>query len=68
MKHFLELMAGFIAVRQPGRRPNVARDKVLVAFGNDAAGTSPITGGSFGNGIADFHEVFVPTGPFICVF
>jgi hypothetical protein len=68
VKHFFELMACFVTVGKAGRGPHIAGYEELISQGNYTAGTPPAAGCPFGNCIADFHEVFIPAGPFVSGF
>jgi len=68
VEHLFELMADIVTVGKAGGSPDVACYQKLVVLGDDAAGTAPVTGSPFGNGIADLHKVLVPGGPFVYSF
>lgn len=57
---YLNLMTDVITVRQARRRANVTGNHNVVVADDDTADHTTITGGSFGNGIGDFDEVFIP--------
>jgi hypothetical protein len=60
---FFELMAHFVAVGKTRRGPYITGYKKLVIPCYDATRSASVAGGSLSNGITDFHEVFIPSGP-----
>lgn len=57
---FAEEVSHLVAVGKTRGGANIAGDEELAVFDYDTSGTSPVAGGSFGGGVGQFHEVFVP--------
>jgi hypothetical protein len=68
MYHFFKLVSRFIAMGQSSGCPDITGYQKLVILGNNAAGSPPVTGCPFRNGVTDFHKILIPTGPDIRAF